>query len=143
MQNSAGTRKLAAPHTLECAMLHAPILFEPITELTRTTASSVKEHWRKVMQDVRDQRMVVVTNHNEPQAVIISADQYRALQAKVEALQQSVDELRGQAPTLATLRQGFDERLAVLQRDGAGERARDLLRAPARLGDKVKAGTGY
>jgi len=124
-------------------MLHAPINFEPITELTRTTASSVKEHWRKVMQEVREQRMVVVTNHNEPQAVIISAEQYRALQAKVEALEQSLDELRGQSPALTALRQDFDERLAVLQQAQAGERARDLLRRPARLNGSVKAGTGY
>lgn len=124
-------------------MLHTPIAFEPITELTRTTASTVKEHWRKVMQDVRDQRMVVVTNHNEPQAVIISAEQYRALQAKVEALEQSLDELRGQSPALAELRKGFDERLAVLQQAQAGERARDLLRRPARLQGTVKAGTGF
>lgn len=124
-------------------MLHTPISFEPITELTRTTASSVKEHWRKVMQEVRDQRMVVVTNHNEPQAVIISADQYRALQAKVEALEQSLDELRTQAPALTELRQGFDERLAVLQQAQAGAHARDLLRHPARLQGKVKVGSGY
>lgn len=124
-------------------MLHTPISFEPITELTRTTASSVKEQWRKVMQEVRDQRMVVVTNHNEPQAVIISADQYRALQAKVEALEQSLDELRSQTPALTELRQGFDERLAVLQQAQAGARARDLLQRPARLQGKVKAGSGY
>ncbi|MBD7955172.1 type II toxin-antitoxin system Phd/YefM family antitoxin [Stenotrophomonas sp. Sa5BUN4] len=124
-------------------MLHAPITFEPITELTRTTASSVKEHWRKVMQEVREQRMVVVTNHNEPQAVIISADQYRALQAKVEALEQSLGELRNQSPALTELRKGFDERLAVLQQAQAGPRARDLLRRPAHLGGKVKAGSGF
>ncbi len=124
-------------------MLHTPITFEPITELTRTTASSVKEHWRKVMQEVRDQRMVVVTNHNEPQAVIVSIEQYRALQARVEALESSLEELRGQAPGLAELRAGFDQRLAVLQQAQAGDTARALLRRPARLKGQVKAGTGH
>ncbi|NIJ69818.1 type II toxin-antitoxin system prevent-host-death family antitoxin [Xanthomonas sp. 60] len=124
-------------------MLHTPITFEPITELTRTTASSVKEHWRKVMQDVRDQRMVVVTNHNEPQAVIISAEQYQVLQAQVEALENALGELRSQNPALAELRHGFTQRLAVLQDAQAGNRARDLLRRPARLEGKVKAGTGF
>lgn len=124
-------------------MLHAPVAFEPISELARTTASTVKEHWRKVMQEVRDQRMVVVTNHNEPQAVIISAEQYSALQAQVEALEQSLDALRSQAPALAALRQGFDDRLVVLQQAQAGARARELLRRPAHLHGKVEAGTGH
>jgi len=124
-------------------MLHAPVRFDPINELTHTTASSVKEHWRKVMQEVRDQRMVVVTNHNEPQAVIVSIEQYRALQARVEALEASLEELRDQAPGLAELRAGFDQRLAVLQQAQAGSSARDLLRRPARLGGQVKAGTGH
>ncbi|WP_303639037.1 MULTISPECIES: type II toxin-antitoxin system Phd/YefM family antitoxin [Stenotrophomonas] len=124
-------------------MLHAPVRFDPINELTRTTASSVKEHWRKVMQEVRDQRMVVVTNHNEPQAVIVSIEQYRALQAKVETLEKSLQELRGQATGLDALRSGFDQRLAVLQQAGAGDAARALLRQPARLQGQVKAGSGH
>jgi len=124
-------------------MLHAPVHLDPITELSRTTASSVKEHWRRVMQEVREQRMVVVTNHNEPQAVIVSAEQYRALHAKVEALEQSLEELRSQSPVLAELRAGFDARLAVLQEAQAGQRARELLRRPAHLQGKVKAGTGF
>ena len=66
-----------------------------------------------------------------------------ALQAKVEALEQSLDELRNQTPALTELRKGFDERLAVLQQAQAGQRARDLLRRPARLGGKVKAGSGF
>ncbi len=124
-------------------MLHLPVRLDPINELTHTTASSVKEHWRKVMQEVRDQRMVVVTNHNEPQAVIVSIEQYRALQARVEALESSLEELRGQAPGLAELRAGFDQRLAVLQQAQAGDTARALLRRPARLKGQVKAGTGH
>lgn len=124
-------------------MLYAPVRFDPINELTRTTASSVKEHWRKVMQEVREQRMVVVTNHNEPQAVIVSAEQYRALQARVEALENALDEARGRSSGLDELRRDFDERLAVLQQGQAGDRARDLLRRPARLAGKVKAGTGH
>lgn len=123
-------------------MLHTPIAFEPISELTRTTASAVKEHWRKVMREVRDQHMVVVTNHNEPQAVIISAEQYEAMQAQVEALKNAL-ELRSQNPALAELRHGFTQRLAVLQDARAADRARDLLRRPACLAGKVKAGTGY
>lgn len=46
------------------------------------------------------------------------------------------------APTeavLDALRQRFDERLAALQADDAGDRLRALLRARAKLGGKAKA----
>ncbi|AOX63991.1 MULTISPECIES: type II toxin-antitoxin system prevent-host-death family antitoxin [Stenotrophomonas] len=123
-------------------MLHA-LKFDPITELTRTTASTVKEHWRKVMQDVREQQAVLVTNHNEPQAVILSAQQYQAMQAEVVSLQRDLASLREQAPALQQLRQRFDDRLAVLDSAAAANKARALLRKPARLKGKVAAGSGY
>ncbi|MEN5071459.1 type II toxin-antitoxin system Phd/YefM family antitoxin [Stenotrophomonas sp. SAM-B] len=123
-------------------MLHA-LKFDPITELTRTTASTVKEHWRKVMQDVREQQAVLVTNHNEPQAVILSAEQYQAMQAEVVSLQRDLASLREQTPALQHLRQRFDDRLAVLDSAAAGNKARTLLRKPARLKGKVVAGSGY
>ncbi len=123
-------------------MLHA-LKFDPITELTRTTASTVKEHWRKVMQDVREQQAVLVTNHNEPQAVILSAQQYQAMQAEVVSLQRDLASLREQAPALQQLRQRFDDRLAVLDSAAAANKARALLRNPARLKGKVAAGSGY
>jgi len=123
-------------------MLHA-LKFDPITELTRTTASTVKEHWRKVMQDVREQQAVLVTNHNEPQAVILSAEQYQAMQAEVVSLQRDLASLREQTPALQHLRQRFDDRLAVLDSAAAGNKARTLLRNPARLKGKVVAGSGY
>ncbi|MEN1993515.1 MULTISPECIES: type II toxin-antitoxin system prevent-host-death family antitoxin [Stenotrophomonas] len=123
-------------------MLHA-LKFDPITELTRTTASTVKEHWRKVMQDVREQQAVLVTNHNEPQAVILSAQQYQAMQAEVVSLQRDLASLREQAPALQQLRQRFDDRLAVLDSAAAANKARALLRKPARLKGKVTAGSGY
>lgn len=124
------------------AMLHA-LKFDPITELTRTTASAVKEHWRKVMQEVRERQMVLITNHNEPQAVIISAEQYQALQAQVVDLQRNLASLREQTPALQQLRDSFDARLSSLDDASAGRKARALLRKPARLKGKVQAGTGY
>jgi len=123
-------------------MLHA-LKFDPITELTRTTASTVKEHWRKVMQDVREQQAVLVTNHNEPQAVILSAQQYQAMQAEVVSLQRDLASLREQAPALQQLRQRFDDRLAVLDSAAPPKRARARRRKPARLKGKVAAGSGY
>ena len=44
---------------------------------------------------------------------------------------------------LAELRRRFDERLAALDDEQAGDRLRDLMRSPGRLDGKVKAGSTY
>ncbi len=79
----------------------------------------------------------MVTNHDEPEAVIIPADDYARL---VEAVRQA--ESRDESE-LDALRRRFDDRLAVLQAPGAGDRLRAVMRRPSRLRGKVKAGTGY
>jgi prevent-host-death family protein len=104
--------------------------------LPRTPASDVKRlGWRGVMKTVSRAGRIVVTNHNEPEAVILSTDEYAAI---VRALARSGDE-----DALEALRHRFDERLAALQATDANERLRDLAGAPARLGGHVKAGTGH
>jgi hypothetical protein len=45
--------------------------------------------------------------------------------------------------TLAGLRRSVDERLSVLQWPSAGVRLRSTIRGRAKLGGKVKAGSGY
>lgn len=111
---------------------------DTLDELPRTPASDVKKHgWRGVMRKIADSGKVVITNHNDPEAVILSAREYSAI---VEALQVA----HAQVPSsLDALRKSFDQRLAALDADDAGERLRGLLSQPARLGGKVKAGTGY
>lgn len=106
---------------------------DAIETLRRTPASEVKKlGWRGVMKAIGRQGKVVVTNHNEPEAVILSAEEYGAI---LRALQHAAaqDEL-----TLDALRQRFDERLASLQAADAGDRMRALIRRPATLGGKVK-----
>jgi prevent-host-death family protein len=111
---------------------------DTLEQIPRTPASDVKKHgWRGVMRKISDNGKVVITNHNDPEAVILSAREYSAI---VEALQAA----NAQAPSsLAALRQRFDQRLAALDADDAGERLRALVGQPAKLGGKVKAGSGY
>jgi len=101
-------------------------------------ASEVKQRgWRGVMRTVRREGAVVVTNHSEPEAVILGIEQYEALRHAahmVEARQES---------DLEALRRRFDERLAVLNSDDAGERLRSVLREPANLDGKVRSGSGF
>lgn len=111
---------------------------DAIDTLPRTPASDVKKlGWRGVMKAVGSKGKVLVTNHNEPEAVILSTAEYAAIvQALAEA--QGVN-----ASALDTLCHRFDERLAALQAEDAGDRLRALIRRPAALGGKVKAGSGH
>jgi prevent-host-death family protein len=111
---------------------------DAIQDMPRAPASDVKKlGWRGVMKAVSRKGRLVVTNHDEPEAVILSTADYDAIvQAlrKVESREESA---------LETLRRRFDERLASLQAADAGERLRSVMRKPAALGGKVKAGSGY
>jgi prevent-host-death family protein len=111
---------------------------DPIDQLPRTPATDVKKlGWRGVMKSVARSGMVVVTNHNEPEAVILSVHEYAAIKSALhEAANRS-------EPTLDALRQRFDERLSVLQEADAGQRLRKLMETPAQLDGKLKAGTGF
>lgn len=111
---------------------------DPIDDLPRTPASDVKKRgWRGVMKLVGRTGKVVVTHHDEPEAVILSIEEYRSIRRMLRDVD-SRDEV-----TLEALRRRFDERLASLQAPDASERVRALMREPARLGGEVKAGTGY
>jgi prevent-host-death family protein len=111
---------------------------DAIDQLPQTPATDVKKlGWRGVMKSVARSGKVVVTNHNEPEAVILSVQEYAAIKSALhEAANRS-------EPALDTLRQRFDERLSVLQQADAGDKLRALMQRPARLDGKVKAGTGF
>lgn len=115
-----------------------PLKIDPLDELPRTPASDVKKlGWRGVMKTVARTGKVVVTHHNEPEAVILSTEEYAVIRHALEAVAETME------PTLASLNRRFDERLAVLQARDAGERLRGLMDSPVLLGGEVKAGTGH
>ncbi|MGB6309903.1 MAG: type II toxin-antitoxin system prevent-host-death family antitoxin [Steroidobacteraceae bacterium] len=115
-----------------------PTAFLPLAKLHRTPASDVKKlGWRGMMSALRSNGSLVVTNHDEPEAVIIPVAEY-------DAIMQLLEQSRAQTETtLADLRQTFDERLSVLQGQSAITRLQSTMRGPAKLGGKVKAGSGY
>jgi prevent-host-death family protein len=111
---------------------------DAIKDLPRTPASDVKKlGWRGVMKTINRQGKVVVTNHNEPEAVILSTAEYDAI---MQALQKV--ESRNES-ALDALRHRFDKRLASLQATDSGDRLRSLMRGHAKLGGKVKVGASY
>ena len=110
---------------------------DAIEDLRRTPATEVKKlGWRGVMKTLRKGK-VVVTNHNEPEAVILSVEEYSTI---LHALQEAASRAE---PALEMLRQRFDERLASLQAADAGDQLRALMHKSATLGGKVKVGASY
>jgi prevent-host-death family protein len=111
---------------------------DELDDLPRTPASDVKKlGWRGVMKSVGRVGKVVVTNHNQPEAVILSVAEYdlilRALQTAASKDHDALD----------TLRRRFDQRLESLRADDAGDRLRALMDGPAKLGGVPRAGTGH
>jgi PHD/YefM family antitoxin component YafN of YafNO toxin-antitoxin module len=80
---------------------------------------------------------VLITNHDQPEAVILATSAYAAL---LERAQQGEARIE---TDLAHLRRRFDERMAALEKPDAGERLRSIMRGPTTLRGKVKAGTTY
>jgi prevent-host-death family protein len=105
---------------------------------TRTPASEIKKlGWRGVMRSMNANGKMVITNHNEPEAVIMPIAEYETMMQIVRLAEAQTES------TLDTLRKRFDQRLANLQSPDAGERMRSVMRSPAKLRGKVKAGTGH
>jgi len=112
--------------------------FDALEALPRTPASDVKKlGWRGVMKSVARDGQVVVTNHNTPEAVILSAETYDAMLRALDAA------AAPQRSALEELQAKFDARLASLQSAGAGKRLRDVMARPAALRGKVKAGASH
>ena len=115
-----------------------PTAFLPLAKLPRTPASDLKKlGWRGLMNALRSKGKLLVTNHDEPEAVIISVAEYDTLMQLVEQSEAQTES------ALANLRQSFDERLSVLQGRSAATRLQSTIRGRAKLGGKVKAGSGY
>lgn len=114
------------------------ITFLPLAKLPRTPASDLKKiGWRGMMSALRSKGKLLVTNHDQPEAIIISVEEY-------DALMQIVEQSEAQTESaLAALRTSFDERLAVLQDRSAPSRLQSTIRGHAKLNGKVKVGSGY
>ncbi len=109
-----------------------------LANLTRLPASDVKRRgWRGVVRALLAEGPIVVTNHAQPEAVIVPTREYarlvaieRANEARLEA---EVDALRRQ----------YDERLAMLRQPDASDRLRAVMKKPAKLRNRARAGASY
>ena len=109
-----------------------------VRPLHRVPASDVKRRgWRGIMRTVRSEGAVLVTNHDQPEAVIVGPEEYAALLERAAQADARIES------DLAALRRRFDERLAALRKPDAGDRLRAAMRGPAKLRGRVKAGATY
>lgn len=104
-----------------------------LMQLPHAPASDVKKlGWRGMMRALQRDGALVVTNHNRPEAVILSAETYSALQ---RSAQQGV--VQSEA-ALDALRQRFDARLAALQTEESAARLRAAFNGPTALDGQVR-----
>lgn len=115
-----------------------PSQFDAISQLPAAPASTFKrEGWKGVMRSLGGVGRLVVTNHNVPEAVILSTQEYDRLVKAAGSAANTVND------PLQALRDRFDARLATLNTPHARKRLRDLMTSPGALGGKVKVGETY
>lgn len=120
------------------AAMASPVADAGLEHLQRKPVSDVKrEGWRGVMRGLGAAGKLLMTNHDQPEAVILSVPEFRRLTELAESA------LREQERKLDALTQAFDAELAVLQQADAGSRLRQAFDAPLALKGQVIAGRGY
>lgn len=106
--------------------------------LPQTPASDVKKlGWRGVMKVVARSGKVVVTNHNQPEAVILPVEEYNRL------LNLLRDAAARDEMSLDALRKQFDARLACLNAAGAGDTLETLFDQPFSFKGKAFTGSEF
>jgi PHD/YefM family antitoxin component YafN of YafNO toxin-antitoxin module len=116
----------------------SPVAATALEHLQRKPVSDVKrEGWRGVMKGVGAAGTLLMTNHDRPEAVILSLPEFQRLTELAESA------LRDQERKLEELSRAFDADLAVLKRADAGRRLKQAFGAPLALKGKVIAGRSY
>ena len=111
---------------------------KPLDTLPQTPASDVKKlGWRGVMKVVARSGKVVVTNHNQPEAVILPVEEYTRL------LNLLRDAAARDEAALDALRRKFDERLACLNEPGTGDKLISIFDKPFRYDGKIFNGDEF
>ena len=89
------------------------------------------------MREVSNGGVLVVTHHNQPEAVVLSIDSYQALERLAHR-----EKMRG-AQQLAELSARFDKRLASLNAPQAHQSLNAFMDEPVALGGQLRAGAAY
>ena len=85
------------------------------THATRP-ATDVKARWRTIVEEANAVGQVIVTNHNRPEAVVMSVDEYTELKARA-----------AKHDPMARIQAKLDRELACLNEPGAGARLLEIF----------------
>lgn len=103
--------------------------------LSTVAASDVKKRgWKGIMRLLAEKGPVLVTNHDQPDAVIVPTIEYERLRELARQQAQRLDTAE------EALRAEWDQRLASLNGPGAREQMDRLMSGPLKLHGQVKAG---
>lgn len=105
--------------------------------LPQRSATQVKNRWADVVREVRKLGSVAITQHNQVEMVVMSAESYQKISAHAEEVR-----ARGEAG-LAALSDDFDRRLASFKTDGIRDRVESVMSARGRIKRPAKAGATY
>jgi prevent-host-death family protein len=113
---------MATPRVmLDLEVLMADLTMDELEAITGThsthSVSDVTANWPTIVQETRH-REVIVTNANEPEAVILSVERYAELKAAA-----------GANDPLSSLRADFNRELAILRSPDAADTLRDIFAA--------------
>ena len=111
-----------------------------LQEFETVTATDIKKDgWKRVVARLKNStgKAMTVTNHREPEVVLMTVDQYQALVA-MAAAGGSYDE-----GVLDALRQDFDKRLNLLRSADVAERAHQIMDEPIRTKGRYRVEDSY
>lgn len=111
--------------SVSAALLHKP------------SSALKKEGWSGFMREVSTRGVLVVTHHNQPEAVVLSVERYQALEHLAQR------EKAREAEQLAELSARFDERLASLNAPQSHQALNAFMDEPVALDGQLRAGAAY
>ena len=114
------------------------LALKSLESLPRTPASDVKKlGWRGVMKAMARGGKLLVTNHDEPEAVILPVAEYTAI------MNQLREAAARDQTALTALRRKYDERLQWLDTPGASDVLDSLFDKPLDLDGKIFTGAEF
>ena len=114
------------------------VLITPSSKLAHKPASDLeKESWNSLAREINLQGVMVVTDHDQPVAVVLSVENYETL---VRLAQR---EQARQAQNIAELNDRVDQRLTSLRGPNAHQALDAFMDEPVVLHGEVRAGSSF
>ena len=125
-----------APETTAAAASSSEMIATPSTELAHKPSSELEnESWKSLAREISQHGAIVVTDHDQPVAVMLSVEVYEALARLARREQARV------AQKIAELNARVDQRIALLNTPDARRALDAFMDEPVVLNGEVRAGT--